>query len=208
MKWILFSVLSFSSLASAADKYPDFATLAQNEVQNQDYRIIVSNLQAPLTIFAIHGGLIEPGTSELAQAIAEDSANLYIFEGLKKDNPFSLHITSARFDEPQALKLTLRSQSCVSVHGYIGDGSKAICVGGNDKLLAEKIVKGLNEAELDFEVIYPCLAYPATHPKNIVNRCLNKGVQLEISQGLWDEMASNKNLKTHLTQRLKKSLLD
>jgi phage replication-related protein YjqB (UPF0714/DUF867 family) len=204
MKWILLLLLSFSALATTQDQYPDFATLAQNEVQDQDYRIIVSKLQAPVTIFAIHGGLIEPGSDELARAMAEDKHSLYIFEGLKVQNPFSLHITATHFDEPQAFELAQNSSSCISIHGYIGDGSKAICVGGNDKVLAEKIVKTLVQAS--FEVIYPCRAFPATHPKNIVNRCLNKGVQLEISQGLWDAMALNVSLKTHLTQTLKSTL--
>lgn len=206
MKWLLISLLSLSAYAAVADKYPDYATLAQHEIQDLDYRISVIDRQSPISIFAIHGGLIEPGTDELAKNISEGKYNLYLFEGLKKQNPFSLHITASKFDEPQSLKLAQASSSCISVHGYIGDGSKAVCIGGNDKLLAEKIVQTLKAAHDEFEVIYPCLGYPATHPKNIVNRCANQGVQLEISQGLWDEMASNSKLKAGLTQTLKAAI--
>lgn len=194
-------------MASGLDKYPNFAGLAQNETLNEDYRIQAVERNSSLTLFAIHGGSIEPGSDQLARLLADDHFNLYIFEGLKTEKPFDLHITATHFDEPQALKLAAQSESCVSIHGYIGDGSKAVCVGGNDKMFAENIVNTLKAAKLDFEVIYPCLAYPATHPKNIVNRCANKGVQLEISQGLWDEMAINPSLKAHLTQTLIKSLI-
>lgn len=208
MKWLLFSLLSLSALATIIDKYPDFATLAKHEIQNQDYRISVIDLNAPMTIFAIHGGLIEPGSDEMASDLAQDKRNLYVFEGLKKENPTSMHLTATHFDEPQALALAQRSESCVSIHGYLGDGSKAICVGGNDKNLAGHIVDKLKAASLDFEVIYPCKGFPATHSKNIVNRCLNKGVQLEISQGLWDEFAGNNQLKNDVVNVLRSALND
>ena len=206
MKWTLLALLSLSAVAGIVDKYPNFAALSQNEVQNQDYRIIVKELGAPVTIFAIHGGLIEPGSDEMAKALSEDHRNLYIFEGLKQEEPTGLHLTATHFDEPRALELAAKSESCVSVHGYLGNGSKAICVGGNDQRLAGHIVKTLKEASLGIDVIYPCKAFPATHPKNIVNRCLNKGVQLEISQGLWDEFIENSLLKNKVIQVLRNSL--
>lgn len=206
MKWTLLALLSINAVAGIVDKYPSYAALSQNEVLNKDYRITVRDLNAPVTIFAIHGGLIEPGSDEMARALAEDHRNLYLFEGLKQEEPTGLHITAARFDEPQALALAAKSESCVSVHGYLGDGSQAICVGGNDQKLAGHIVKTLKDASLNFDVIYPCKAFPATHPKNIVNRCLNKGVQLEISQGLWNEFADNDQLKIKVIHTLRNAL--
>lgn len=202
----MLSLFSLSALASIVDKYPNFAALAENEVLNQDYQIFVNDRSSPVTLFAIHGGSIEPGSGQLAQALAEDQLNLYVFEGLKKKEPTSLHITATRFDEPIALDLASRSQSCVSIHGYLGNGSKAICVGGNDQKLATHIVNKLQAEKLDFEVIYPCKPFPGTHPKNIVNRCLNKGVQLEISQGLWDEFANNDKLENEVIRVLKDAL--
>ena len=204
MKWIALLLFSFSALA--ADKYSDFATLAKSETAGVDYKIWSLERNSPLSIFAVHGGLIEPGTDQMARELAEDKYNLYIFEGLKKENPFSLHLTSAKFDEPLALEMAGKSKKCLSVHGYIGDGSKGICIGGSDKEFAVKIANELRAANMELEVLYPCKLFAGTHPKNIVNRCQDKGVQLEISQGLWDELKVDSTLKTRLIQTLKNSI--
>jgi phage replication-related protein YjqB (UPF0714/DUF867 family) len=53
-----------------------------------------------VAIIAPHGGKIEPGTSEIAAAIAGDDYSLYRFQGLRDRPREELHITSAKFDEP------------------------------------------------------------------------------------------------------------
>lgn len=206
MKWIPLLLISLSALAGSPDKYPDFATLAKNETAGVDYKISTYDRNSSLSIFAIHGGLIEPGTDEMARELAGDQFNLYVFEGLKVQDSFSMHLTSAKFDEPQALEMAARSKKCLSVHGYIGDGSKGICIGGSDKEFATQISNNLKVANLGLEVLFPCKLFAGTHPKNIVNRCQDKGVQLEISQGLWDELKVDSTLREALIRTLKNSI--
>jgi phage replication-related protein YjqB (UPF0714/DUF867 family) len=66
---------------------------------------------------APHGGGIEPGTSELADAIAGSDLSFYTFEGLKSSGNTDLHITSTRFDEPMCLTLLASSSVVVTLHG-------------------------------------------------------------------------------------------
>ena len=53
-----------------ADTYPNFAALAQHERSGIDYRVVVRRAEPAFAIMAPHGGGIEPGTSEIADAIA------------------------------------------------------------------------------------------------------------------------------------------
>lgn len=195
----------FIALPCLADKYPDFETLAQNEVRGKDYSITVIDHASPISLFAIHGGLIETGTSELVTAIKGDF-NRYYFEGMKKADNFSLHITSAKFNEKRALDLASRSKKCLSIHGYIGNGETAVCIGGQNEELAKKIALKLKSFNQDFEVLYPCQKYPGLHPENIVNKCEETGVQLEMSSGLRKKVLSDTKFKDELAQALKQAL--
>ena len=79
-----------------SDKYPDFETLSQHEISGVDYRILVRRATTGFSIVAIHGGGIEPGTSELADAVAGLEFSFYAFEGLKGSGNADLHITSTQ----------------------------------------------------------------------------------------------------------------
>lgn len=105
------------------DRYGDFSHLRDNETEGIDYRIIVAETESFAGIIAPHGGRIEPGTSEIAAAIAGSVHSLYCFEGLRKRPHGDLHIKSARFDEPECLGLIKRCKFVVAVHGLEGDGS-------------------------------------------------------------------------------------
>lgn len=204
MKKLLF--LSFLiTLPCLADKYPDFETLALSETRGKDYSITVIDKAAPISLFAIHGGLIETGTSELVSAIKGDF-NRYYFEGMKEENNFSLHITSSRFNEKRAVGLAIRSKKCLSIHGYIGNGETAICIGGQNTQLAKKIALKLKSFNQDFDVLFPCQKYPGLHPENIVNKCEESGVQLELSSGLRRKVLSDTKFKDELAQALKQAL--
>lgn len=207
MKFGLFLILAMlmSSHAFAADLYPDYQTLAQNEKSGVDYRIVVEDKGSPTTLFAVHGGGIERGTSELVRAI-DGGFNQYHFEGLKADNNFSMHITSARFDEPQALKLVARSRNCLSLHGYIGKGEDAVCIGGQNVQLASKIALKLKSLNENFEVIFPCPKYPGLHANNIVNRCQQAGAQLEMSSVFRDRLLENPTFKSTIAEALREVL--
>lgn len=186
MKAILLAAL-FPIALWGADRFQNFAELAAQNQENIDYRIVVLDAASETTLMAPHGGGIERGTSELLEAI-NSGFNTYHFMGIKKSNNFDLHITSSNFDEPRALKLAARSKSCISFHGYIGKGEKAVCIGGGNERLAHKIHQSLSKDARDFEVIYPCLKYPGKHPHNIVNRCEQGGVQLEMSAVFRDRL--------------------
>lgn len=78
-----------------AERYRNFADLAAHEKENLDFRVRSDERHGAATVIAPHGGGIEPGTSELAQAIAGDDLSFYAFEGLKKNGNGVLHIRAA-----------------------------------------------------------------------------------------------------------------
>ena len=95
-----------------ADTYRNFDDLRKHEGRffQNSYKIVAKDRKSKITCIAIHGGNIEPGTSELAEELARNEFNLYKFEGLKEKNNSVLHITSSNFDEPKADKLVKNAQ--------------------------------------------------------------------------------------------------
>ncbi|MFA1712064.1 poly-gamma-glutamate hydrolase family protein [Peribacillus frigoritolerans] len=53
------------------NSYTDFFELQENEQEYLDYRITVHHRNPDIAVLAIHGGNIEPGTSEVAAALGE-----------------------------------------------------------------------------------------------------------------------------------------
>jgi phage replication-related protein YjqB (UPF0714/DUF867 family) len=164
------------------DKYRDFLHLAAHEVKGVDYCIRARSASSVL-IIAPHGGGIEPGTSELAEAIAAADHSLYLFDGLKDAGNGELHITSSNFDEPTCLAMMALVDRVVTVHGEERDDA-VVFIGGLDKVGIERMNASL--ASSGFSVKEP----DKTHLKgqsqtNICNRGRSGvGVQLEISEGL------------------------
>jgi phage replication-related protein YjqB (UPF0714/DUF867 family) len=168
------------------DTYNNFKELKRNEKINEDYKISIFDVGSPITIIAPHGGDIEPKTSRIAAGIARDQFNYYCFEGIKPCNNRSLHITSHKFDEPQALKLLARSQTVVAVHACTDDRALVYPGGRNEKLM-RAIVKALKAVGIS--VADRNLKYQGLNPHNICNRgASGKGAQLEISRGLRDDI--------------------
>ena len=162
-------------------KYHSFRELAANETENIDYRIRCREGASEMAIAAIHGGGIEPGTTEIADATAGDLHGFYSFTGLKVSGNFILHITSRRFDEPIGLDIAERSKTVISIHGC-GDSDLITLMGGRDIALREKIGKSLKK--FGFQV-KDSIRFPGLSPLNICNRCRSgAGVQLEICLGL------------------------
>ncbi|HJS10004.1 poly-gamma-glutamate hydrolase family protein [Sphingopyxis sp.] len=168
------------------DKYSNFAELAANETAEVDYRIRAENRGTPVVIIAPHGGRIEPGTLEIAATIAGDALSFYAFEALRASGKRgSLHITSTRFDEPQALALVGAAQKAIAIHGRADNGDPVtVGVGGRDTALRDAIVAALTAAGFD--------AVPVTHgglagrdAANICNRgATGAGAQLELPRTL------------------------
>jgi phage replication-related protein YjqB (UPF0714/DUF867 family) len=168
------------------DIYTSFEDLKSHEKANRDYRIWASDVGSSITVMAPHGGRIEPRTSYIARAIARNIFNCYCFEGIKKVNNGRLHITSCNFDEPQALRLVARSQTVVTVHACTERKSR-VYLGGLDERLIAVIADRLMALGITTE--RSCTRYPGLNPANICNRGIaRKGVQLEVSRGLRDDL--------------------
>lgn len=165
-----------------SDKYRHFRALAQHEVAETDYQIQTRAAGRTLVV-APHGGGIEPGTSELADAIAGEDHSLYLFEGIKSTRNSDLHITSTAFDEPQCEAMLERADAVLAVHGESSPGF-VVSIGGLDTARIDRIRQVLANQGFDVQDAgKPHLAGKARD--NVCNRGrTGGGVQLEIAEGL------------------------
>ncbi|WP_080872713.1 poly-gamma-glutamate hydrolase family protein [Oceanobacillus timonensis] len=163
------------------DTYKNFNELRQNERQEADYRISSEKRNPDVAFIAIHGGGIEPGTTELAEQLASAGEyTFYSFQGTKAANNTELHIDSTNFDEPEALDLVSDSFYTVSLHGYEDELEKHTYLGGLDEALAQSMEKELKNA--GFSVSDAPKELNGKEKDNIVNQNRQKkGIQLEIS---------------------------
>jgi len=164
------------------DKYRNFRDLADHEVDGVDYRIRTRSAAATL-ILAPHGGGIEPGTSELAEAIAGDDHSFYLFEGLKASGNSDLHITSSNFDEPTCRAMVTQADHVVAIHGEERDDA-VVFIGGLDQGCIERLSASL--ASAGFVIKGPDKPHLKGHTQVNVCNCgrSGAGVQLEITDGL------------------------
>jgi phage replication-related protein YjqB (UPF0714/DUF867 family) len=178
----------FAIVKARMKTYRSFEELAANATDGIDYRIRERSGVSGIAVVAIHGGGIEPGTTEIAEAVAGGRHAFYTFSGIKPSGNACLHITSRHFNEPRALCLVQRAFTVVSIHGC-GDAEPVVFVGGLFKRLEQRIEKSLEDAGF---TVRRSVRFPGTSPRNICNRCrLCMGVQLEISAGLRSRMFGN-----------------
>jgi len=187
------------------DKYMNFEELRKNEEINKDYRIFWRKGRTNSAIIAPHGGNIEPGTTEIGDAIAGKIHSFYTFEGIKPTTNSELHITSTSFDEPQVIKLVKESTNVLALHGCTGR-DEIVYIGGLDTSLKDSIQNNLLEAGFKTgEHVNPELQ--GINPYNICNRGeKGQGVQLELSAGLRKKMfhslrAKDRDKKTELFEK-------
>jgi phage replication-related protein YjqB (UPF0714/DUF867 family) len=164
-----------------ADKYGSFPELARNEKGGRDFRIHCRDRGSATVIVAPHGGGIEPGTSEIADAIAGDDLSFCAFVGMKSRGNRDLHITSTRFDEPRCVAIVSASEKAVSIHGAERLGS-VVFLGGRDRDSVNHLRAALEErgfcARIDPRLL-------GQGKKNICNRGRSGvGLQLELSKAL------------------------
>ena len=170
----------------AKDIYNSFRELKNHQKLNRDYKISISNVGSQITILAPHGGKIEPRTSDLAKIIAQTHYNFYCFEGIKKQNNSCLHITSHKFDEPNAVELVTRSNIVVAIHACTGNAG-LVHIGGLDEALKEVFANELKSRGIRVSKEHP--DFQGSNPHNICNRGTSgKGVQLEITRDLRDDL--------------------
>jgi phage replication-related protein YjqB (UPF0714/DUF867 family) len=185
------------------DHYRDFASLAKHHRRGTDYEIVTRAPSVSSTlVMAIHGGNIEPGTTELAEVVAGKDLGFYSFIGRHRDVEL-LHITSTRFDEPTLLALLPEAENCLSLHGFWGEEAD-FCVGGAN---AEERKKYAAEIERVFPEYRTCDAccppFVGTSEENVVNRCRAPGVQIEMSPLLRDRIVEDDVFRARLGELLR-----
>ncbi|MFA6316965.1 MAG: poly-gamma-glutamate hydrolase family protein [Elusimicrobiota bacterium] len=182
-----------SGSSKSKDLYPDFASLTAAREAGSDFRVLFEDRRSSVAVFAIHGGNIEPGTSQAALAVAGGDWSYYLFECLGTfEECRSFHVTSARYDDPAAVALAASSLLGVSLHGS-RDTEPFVCVGGANAGLRASMAASLLEAGIQVEE--PCKRLPGAAPKNIVNRAREGGVQLEISVPLCRKLEADEGFR-------------
>jgi phage replication-related protein YjqB (UPF0714/DUF867 family) len=187
------------------DKYRNFEELRAHEEEGKDYIVRLEPAHAPVAIIAPHGGKIEPGTSEVATAIAGTDYNLYCFEGSKKSANVDLHITSTNFDEKRCQDMITGCDIVVAVHGLAGD-QEAVDVGGLDQTLRDAIAAELQAAGFKAKTVVSG-SYAAIDPVNICNRGRSRaGAQLEITRGLRDALKADETRMRVFVQAMQQAI--
>ena len=122
--------LASRTAAMSNDLYPDFQSMKEARKEGEDYGIRFEDRKSSVTVFAIHGGNIEPGTSQAALAVAGSDWNYYLFECLGTFKECrKLHVTASHYDDPVAVALATSSLLSVALHGA-RDTEPFVCVGG------------------------------------------------------------------------------
>ena len=183
------------------DAYSCYEDLSRCQVRGEDYRIRLFRGSSGIAVMAIHGGGIEPGTTEIAEALAAGGHSFYTFSGLKPSGNADLHITSRQFDEPGGAALAAQARTVLTIHGC-KEGEPLVYIGGRDDRLKQILKRSLQRAGFKVE---QTPRFPGRHPRNICNRCRSgRGVQLEISAGLrrslFDDLA-RRGRKKKMTPR-------
>jgi alpha-amylase len=150
-----------------------------------------SSTSAQLAVLAIHGGRIEPGTTEVAEALAGEQYSFYTFEGLKPNHNEVLRLPSHRFDEPRALALLDTTDVVVAIDGCEGEGA-LIQLGGLADTLQTHLRESLLAAGFQVAETRPTEATGLDPAQEICNRGQSgAGVQVSLSRGLRDRLLLN-----------------
>jgi len=161
------------------DRYNNFSELKNNETEGIDYIIRYQNKMTKWAVLTPHGGGIEPGTSELVKAIANDNYSYYSLEGTKRKNNGDLHITSEFFDEIHGIEIAESAENILAFHGCAKYPSK-ILVGGLDIKNRALLTALLQQAGFNVDN-NPPPELSGSKPNNICNRGKTGiGIQLEL----------------------------
>jgi len=188
------------SMQRMKDTYANFRALARSEKRGKDFGVRRRRCASTTVVVAPHGGGIEPGTSEIADAIAGANLCFYAFEGIRTTQNSKLHITSTNFDEPRCLALVRKSDQVITIHG---EGSKQnfVILGGRDKATIQRLRESLEGQGFCVKLDNPRL--PGCDLGNICNRgTQGAGVQMELSIGV--RRTFFRSLKTRVGRQVKK----
>lgn len=174
------------------DKYATMTQLMSLTTEGTDWKIETNKVtNANTLVSAIHGGGIEPGSSELAKLTSEISGqNYYSFMGIRSSGNSDLHVTSTRFDEPKLLSM-LNVPYTVAIHGASGS-SKIIYLGGADTSNVNIMRDKLTQAGFNVQVAPSNI--DGSSITNVVNKnTRKKGVQLELTTALRQSLFADNN---------------
>ena len=174
------------------DTYSTYRELRRHETQGIDYELILRKGASGIAIMAPHGGGIEPGTLDIADALAGGEHTFYAFKGIKPAGNPVLHLTCTRFDEPLGEAAAREAEVVVTVHGC-SDPFEAVFLGGRHQELKAAICTALTAA--GFRALVAARpGLQAVKHENLCNRGQSgRGVQLEISAGLRRKLLTGLN---------------
>ncbi|MEN6519648.1 MAG: poly-gamma-glutamate hydrolase family protein [Armatimonadota bacterium] len=193
MHILLIIMLLFFARAATAEttpesdqkiKYASFSELSREEKPDVDFRVAYRPGRKSFLLTAPHGGAIEPGSTEIAAALAGDQFGLYTFNGLKRDSSV-LYLPSTNFDEPELVRVTNIYSTTISVH-VISGTDRLVYIGGRYRQLTSLISQSLKEKGYDVKPLPE--TSPAFSMSNFINKTAAGGVQLEISSALAEKM--------------------
>ena len=180
-----------------------FSEVVMTATKDKDYRLVIRDRSSATTVVAVHGGNIDPLTSELAESIAGDTYNLYVFCGLRADSD-GLHVPTRSFQEMRLSGLMRRSRVALSIEGVAG-GDAIVHIGGRNRRLRTVLGDLLGFA--GFQVAGPAKPGAAHNPRWFFNTPAEGGLQLELSRTLCQGMldcpldAPERTDPAHWTQR-------
>ncbi|WP_369042224.1 poly-gamma-glutamate hydrolase family protein [Streptomyces sp. Midd1] len=166
--------------------YPYFRSLAAAKTLGIDYDI--KNRYGTgdyLVYIAIHGGAIEPPTSQLAVYCAGATGAYYSFEALSDLTAGSLSLSATTFDEPFCQVNVANATRAVSFRGVEDqrENEEVAYLSGLDDVLVALVGQELVTA--GFLVDTPPLRFEGSDPQNIVNTTrLRAGVQIDLTRSL------------------------
>lgn len=165
------------------DKFSSMQELEKETIENEDWKIIIRNRNSNVSILAIHGGGIEPATTELASMIADEGEyNYFTFEGIRSKGNQELHVTSTHYDNEDAMNLVTESNQVIAIHGCEGE-EKIAYVGGKDERLKSSIIEQLNNIGIKAKEATSHIS--GQQDNNIVNCTVSgMGIQIELTTSL------------------------
>ncbi|MFE5853217.1 poly-gamma-glutamate hydrolase family protein [Streptomyces sp. NPDC056500] len=176
--------------------YRNFRHLAADRTLGIDYDIKNRYGSGSYLLHAaIHGGVIEAPTSQIAEYCAGPQGAWYSFEGLNPLTAHALALIPTSFDEPYCVANVAGSLRTVTWYGVEDQipGEQVAYISGEDAVLVSLIVHELRGAGLQTD--RAPVGGAGDDPQNICNRNrLKVGVQIGLSLGLRKTLYSGGDL--------------
>ena len=168
----------------ADDQYSSYI-----QISTSNYDVESRNKLFSSVLFAtIHGGSIEPGTTEIADGCASTNYDYYSFTGTLSSNGNSLHICSDNFDEPVGIARINAASKAIVLHGASNPASgstKIAWVGGLDVALRNEVIDNLIAQGFDARIPAAGSGLTGTSVNNYTNKTsTGQGCQIEMTKDL------------------------